>query len=266
MSETSSTAATAATVLRWIAIPILAIPVFPQIYHNYRRKSIHGVSMLLFLMAMYSALIYAAYAIHAQIALAVIIQSHVYTLSCVFLLFQMIFYGQRWRLKPRFIQIMACIMVLSGVVGSELLAYYLLVLFQYHGWTFAPQLYSILCTILAMICFLPQIITIVKLKSATGLSSLFLVFGITGYSMILIAFALQRPFDWLSALSYFGSDSANAFILGLKVYYDGLPWKKQASPSSPTDLSLEQGGLENEMKTSEWMHPVLEAVSNEKSI
>jgi len=202
-----------ASIFSYIALVLWAFPVIPQIHKNYRTKSTAGLSAAMYAVSMTSATIFSAYTIYLDLPAPMILQPHIFVLSVVVVLGQILHYSRGWTVLQSFLGTLGLCLTLICIEVPE---YFILEFSKAHNVNWLPLATGILSSSLSFLSFQPQIIKAFMTRDASSLSAWFMGLQIVGGFLFIASLIMQQSsaFNWVAASSYMGITLGN-IILGI---------------------------------------------------
>jgi uncharacterized protein with PQ loop repeat len=218
----------------YIALAFWTFPVIPQIIKNARSHSTSGLSIYMYGLNIVSATLFAAFAIQSGLPLPSIVQPHLFSVSCIVVIAQILHYDVKHTLV-RTSLLVGCVTLVT--VALELTGFYLL---ASASSSLVSTLYGVLCCIVAFVGYIPQIKKTYTTKDASAISVVFLGLTMAGGVLFLVSLMFaaldESTFNWQAALTYVNVTAGAAILAVLYVRYrkrrGDIEWKQSVEEAS----------------------------------
>jgi len=187
-------------VFGYIGLVFFTATLLPQIYKNYQRKSVDGVSEFFIVLFTVSTMLFGVYVIVQQLALPVILDPEFYICNSLICWSQFFYYKRKWSLLASIGQFLlssvAFVAVQFGLVYGLRAA-------LAHNLSVVVDVVGIIPIAITAIGYIPQYSELITGRANPhGLSLLFLTLLVAGSIAYIISLAFHDTFDWVAFASY----------------------------------------------------------------
>ncbi|KAI9137994.1 hypothetical protein BKA69DRAFT_1094335 [Paraphysoderma sedebokerense] len=202
------------SVFAFLNFVLWSFQLVPQIYHTYKRKTTYGVNPWVMIIWIVSCAGGTAYALLQRLSLFIDIQLIFFGTFCGVCLSQHVYYALHYsKLKS----VLACLGLLLLYSGVTVSCY--LVMTTSNSITLT-QIIAISATVLLCLGFVPQYITILKAKTAEGLSVWFLVMDAVGGIFFALSLVFRPgPYDIIAGSQGLVVTACQFVNMGFWFYY-----------------------------------------------
>ncbi|KAF2078156.1 hypothetical protein CYY_000540 [Polysphondylium violaceum] len=211
---------------------IWSIQLIPQIHLNFKMKSTKGVSTLCFSSWYACGVVLATYLVFMNSAPALIIQISSFSIFCLVIIFQYLFYEKYYPIK-KLLFVIGLVTGLSFIISIGIYMF----MKSFKSNEFALE---IACTVISSslmaIGFLPQILVIYQSKSTVGLSKIFVFMDFCGGVFSILSLSFHNPFDWMAFSTYVIVPIFQSILMAMIYYYDPKRFAGKSSFQQINDI------------------------------
>ena len=187
----------ATNVLGTIGTVLWSVQLIPQVWKNYRRHGVDGLSMFLFIMWIIAAEFYGPYAIIQHLNIPIQIQPQSWCFFCIIVVVQVLHYDHGWDTCKCIWAVCGSSAVLGGIQVGFVFA------LREHPSDWSIKVFGALAAVFIFVGLLPPYLDIWRQHRVRGFSWLFLAIDMLGALFSILSMAVSSTgIDSLALATY----------------------------------------------------------------